>query len=61
MKYQPNLKDIERMIRTVFKRESAFMAKAEFIAGLKAAGVKAIMMSPMGWAKADRDLTIQET
>jgi predicted TIM-barrel fold metal-dependent hydrolase len=56
MKYQPKLKDIERMMRTVFKRESAFVPEAEFIAGLKAAGVRAIMMSPMGWAKADRDL-----
>jgi len=56
MKYQPMLKDIERMMRTVFKRESAFAPEEEFIAGLKAAGVKAVMMSPMGWAKADRDL-----
>jgi len=55
MKYQPMLEDIERMMRTVFKRESAFVPEEEFIAGLKAAGVRAIMMSPMGWAREGRD------
>jgi hypothetical protein len=55
MQYQPNLKDIERMMRTVFKRESAFVAEAEFVAALKASGVRAVMMSPMGWAKEGRD------
>jgi predicted TIM-barrel fold metal-dependent hydrolase len=56
MKYHPNLNEIEVMIRTVFKRESAFTSEEEFITGLRAAGVQAIMMSPMGWAKANRDL-----
>lgn len=55
MKYHPNLNEIEGMIRFVFKQESAFVGEQEFIAGLRAAGVRAMMMSPMGWAKANRD------
>jgi hypothetical protein len=56
LKYHPNVDDIEQMTRTVFKRESAFTAQEAFIAGLKAAGVRAILMSPMGYAKAGRDM-----
>jgi len=56
MKYHSDLNEIELMIRNVFKRESAFVGEETFIAGLRASGVKAMMMSPMGWAKANRDL-----
>ena len=55
-KYHPNPEAIELVTRTVFKRESAFMSEEEFIAGLRNAGVKAILMSPMGWATTNRDL-----
>jgi predicted TIM-barrel fold metal-dependent hydrolase len=54
MKFHVDLQEIELMTRTVFKRESAFMGEEEFIAGLRAAGVRAMMMSPLGWARADR-------
>ena len=56
MKYHPDPENIELMARTVFKRASAFMDEKDFIAGLRSAGVKAILMSPMGWARPEREL-----
>jgi hypothetical protein len=56
MKYQANLQDIERMMREVFKRESAFVPEETFIAGLRTAEIRAILMSPMGFARAGRDM-----
>ncbi len=52
MKFHPNPEEIEAMACNVFKRESAFVEEKEFIAGLKSAGVRAILMSPMGCARA---------
>ena len=56
MKYHPHSEEIEAMARSVFNRESVFMKEKAFIAGLRKACVRAILMSPMGWAKAGRDL-----
>lgn len=56
MQFHADLDEIELMTRTVFKRDSAFTGEAEFIAGLRAAGVRAMMMSPLGWAREHRDL-----
>jgi predicted TIM-barrel fold metal-dependent hydrolase len=54
-KYHPDPEQIELMARNVFKRESVFMGEEQFIAGLSKTGIKAILMSPMGWAYADQD------
>ena len=43
MKFHADLDEIELMTRNVFKRDSAFTGEAEFIAGLRAAGVRAMM------------------
>lgn len=54
-KFHPDPERIELMARKVFKRESVFIGEEELISGLRTAGVKAVLMSPMGGAKADRD------
>ncbi len=55
--YFADPEDIERMSRVVFKREeSPFLSEEEFIDGLRKADVKGILMCPMGWAKANRDI-----
>lgn len=56
MPYHPDPEGIETLARNVFKRESAFMPERDFIDGIRDAGVKAILMSPMGFAKAGRDM-----
>jgi len=58
MKYHPHPEEIEAMARSVFKRDSVFMDEKEFIAGLREAGVRAILMSPMGGAKVGRDFAL---
>jgi predicted TIM-barrel fold metal-dependent hydrolase len=55
-RYNPDPERIELLARNIFKRESVFIAEEELIAGLRKAQVKAILMSPMGWAKAGRDM-----
>jgi len=55
-KFNPDPEGIELMARKVFKRESVFIAEEELIAGLRKAQVKAVLMSPMGWARAGRDM-----
>ncbi len=55
-KYHPDPEEIELLARKVFKRESVFIGEEELITGLRKADVRAILMSPMGWAKAGRDL-----
>ncbi|MCX7815884.1 MAG: amidohydrolase family protein [Syntrophales bacterium] len=55
-KFFPNPDEIEEMARKVFKRESVFMEEEKLIEGLRKAEVKAIMMSPMGWARKTRDM-----
>lgn len=57
-KFHPNPEEIESMARNVFKRESVFLEEEIFIAGLRQAGVRAILMSPMGCARAGRDMAL---
>ena len=56
MSFHPNPEEIESMARNVFKRDSVFLEEEKFIAGLRKAGVRAILMSPMGCARVGRDM-----
>ncbi len=56
MKFHPQPEEIEAMARSVFKRDSVFVEEKAFIAGIREACVRAILMSPMGWARAGRDM-----